>query len=437
MRLPPRLVLPAFLVLAALAVVAIVRGGENDYRIAFRVADAGQLIPGNDVTVAGQRVGAVTAVGLAPDRRARIELRIDDDRWRPLRRGTRAAITPGGLAGQSNRVVALEPGPRDGPRIADGGELAAADVRGIVDLDHVLTALDARTRGRLARLLRRADANLAGTGPDGARTLDAAGPAVTAAGDLLSDVAAEEPAIDRLLRSADALTGTIAAHEQDLRVGLRSTRRVVGTVAEHRAELTRTLERSPALVRDATATLRRARPTLVRLQPTIDAAAPLVGPLTVLARRLDASGPRLLAALADGADLVDRAGPLLDRLPGLLPQIETGLRDVRSTLRTLVPAMDQIRPYVPDVLGGFTAGFAGTAGGYYDANGNYGRASVNLGAGLFDGILPNLLPNLLGQKGIRTGLTNRCPGSAAAPAADRSNPWVPAGVHCDREDDER
>lgn len=437
MRLPTRLVLPLFVVLAAIAVVVIVGGGSRDYRVSLRLADAGQVIPGNDVTVAGQRIGTVTDVGLAADRQARIQLRITDEHWQPLHRGTRATITPGGLAGQSNRVIALEPGPRSAPRIADGGALDPADVRGIVDLDHVLTALDARTRGRLARMLRRADANLAGTGPDGSRTLDAAGPAVTAAGDLLQDVSGQEPALDRLLRSADALTGTIAAHEGDLRQGLRSTREVIGTVAAHRADLTRTLERSPALVRDATLTLRRARPTLTRLEPTIDAAAPLVEPITTLARRLDGSGPRLLSALGDGSDLVRLADPLLDRLPAVLPEIRTGLDDVRTTLRPLLPVMNQIRPYVPDVLGGFTSGFAGTAGGYYDANGNYGRASVNLGGGLLDGFLPNLLPNLLGQKGIRTGLVNRCPGAAAPPAADSSNPWVPAGVHCDRGDDER
>jgi len=435
MRQPRRVLVPAALIVALALAATLLLAPSGDHRVRMRLLDAGQLVRGNDVTVAGRPVGRVADVRLAPDRRAEVELRIDDQALWPLRHGTRAVVTAGGLAGRSNRSVALEPG--DGPPIADGGLLDDADVRGLVDLDHVLATLDAPTRARLARTVRRTDAHLAGSGDDLRAALRAADPAAAAATDLLGDLADRDGELGRLLRSADALSATVAAHEDDLRAGLRDARRVVATVAARRDALSDLLARAPALVADGTRTLRAARRTVRRAGPTIDAAGPVVRPALALAERLRTGRVPLLRGLERAAALLDGLAPVVDRLPATMPAVTRGLEEARTTLRRVVPAMAQIAPYVPDVLAGFTGGFIGHAGGYYDANGHYGRLGIVLGGNLLEGLPTNLLPNLIGQQGIRTGLTARCPGAAAAPAPDGSNPWVPAGVDCDREDDQR
>lgn len=433
----PRIVLPAALLVVGALVAVLVAGRASDYRVLLRTPDAGQLVRGNDVTIAGRPVGRVSDVRLAQDRQAEVELRIADD-VAPLPRGTRATITAGGLAGRSNRTVALEPGPRAGGRtIPDGGALDPSDVRGLVDLDHVLSALDAPTRRRLARAVRRTDANLRGTGPGWNRTLEEAGPALGAVAGLAGDVAGREDEVRRLLRSADVLTGTLDRHEGDLRTGIASTARVLRTVAARRGDVDDLLARAPALVGDATRTIRASRRTIARLAPTIDAAAPLVGPLLRLADRLVDGRGALRTGLAQTAALLDAAGPVVARLPDVTPAITRGLRDARTTLRAVVAPMALIAPYVPDVLAGFSGGFVGNAGGYYDANGHYGRLGVVVGGQLVEGLPTNLLPSLLGQQGLRTGLTARCPGAGAPPAADRSNPFVPEGVDCEREHDQR
>ncbi|MEV4421103.1 MlaD family protein, partial [Patulibacter sp. NPDC049589] len=216
---PPvgRPLLGGLVALVVVAVLAVVLWPSGDYRVSLRAIDSGQLVPGNHVVVAGVPVGQVTAVTLDRDRRARIELRIDDHRWRPLPRGTRATITAGSLAGSRNRTVALSaPGPgAPGGTIADGGTLQDDEVVPLVDVDNVLTSLDAPTRRRLSGLLRSADRNLAGTGKDAQDALRRTAPALTATARVLRDVAAEEPAVAQLIDAADGLTGTLAAHEED------------------------------------------------------------------------------------------------------------------------------------------------------------------------------------------------------------------------------
>src|SRR5438132_2226278 len=90
-------------------------GGGTGYTAAFR--DASGLTPGNEVRVAGVKVGKVTAVTLRRDRGAmyvRVAFRVDDDTVR-LGTGTAATIRIKTVLGQ--KYLALAP--------AGGGKLAA------------------------------------------------------------------------------------------------------------------------------------------------------------------------------------------------------------------------------------------------------------------------------------------------------------------------
>jgi phospholipid/cholesterol/gamma-HCH transport system substrate-binding protein len=434
--LPVRRVATGLLALVLLVVLAVVLWPGADYRVALRAVDSGQLVPGNHVVVSGVPVGEVTAVTLDRDRRARIELRIEDGRWRPLPRGTRATITAGSLAGSRNRTVALVAPPTGAGRgaIPDGGTLADDDVAPLVDVDHVLSSLDAPTRRRITRLVRTADRATTGTGEDTQEALRRGGPAFDATARLLADVAGEEGTMGRLIDAAGGLAATLAAHESDLSGALEGARRTTGAVAAERRGLGRTLDRAPRLMASATRTLREVRPTIDRVGATVRRAAPLVDPAVRLTRGLADTAPSLRRATAGATDLAQDAGPLLRRAAGLLPALSTGMDDARTTLVAIRPLMEQIRPYTPDVLSGFTSAFAGAPGGYYDANGVFARVSVNAGGGLLEApdgpVDPGFVPRLLGQDGYLTGLTNRCPGGAAPPAQDAQSPWKPAGVDC-------
>ena len=70
--------LGVLLAAAAVALVTLgVSGTSGNYRVDAIFDNADYLISGQDVKIAGARVGQVAAVKLTPDRKARVEMRID------------------------------------------------------------------------------------------------------------------------------------------------------------------------------------------------------------------------------------------------------------------------------------------------------------------------------------------------------------------------
>ena len=153
--------------------------------------------------------------------------------------------------------------------------------------------------------------------------------------------------------------------------------------------------------------------------------------------------PRLLPLLRTLGPVAQNARPALRDLRLLLPDVRrvlTGLPALDAAARPAFaatvdavagarPIVAGARPYVPDILNGLFGGFGGDVGGYYDANGAYGRVGV-YGAG-------NTLAGLLNAGpagGESSGNLARCPGAATQPGPDGSNPWLDAGIPCDPED---
>src|SRR5437016_27304 len=122
------------LLLAAVAAALLLHRG-SEYTLHARFVDAGQLVKGGLVQVAGKRVGTIADIRLTDDNQADVVLHIHDSALTPVHRGTIARIRAIGLAGIANRFVDLTPGPSSAPAIADGGVLDAAHTRPIVDLD--------------------------------------------------------------------------------------------------------------------------------------------------------------------------------------------------------------------------------------------------------------------------------------------------------------
>jgi len=103
---------------AALAVVAevLVNPGGPAYVVNARFANASQLVKGDLVQVAGVPVGSISKISLTEDGEAQVAMKIKDDEYRPLRRGTRAIIRQASLSGVANRYVDLQLPPGDQTR---------------------------------------------------------------------------------------------------------------------------------------------------------------------------------------------------------------------------------------------------------------------------------------------------------------------------------
>lgn len=426
--------LAVVIALAFLVVTAL--NGTGGYTLHARFYDAGQIVPGDLVNVAGQRVGKVAAVTLADNGQADVELDLSDG---PLHRGTHLRIRAVGQAGIANRYIDVTPGPKDAPELPDGAVLPTQDTHGIVDIDQVLNGFDARSRRRLKQLLREgADIYAGSTARAANAALARLNPAIGQTARMTEELVRSEPALERLVSAGAQVAATLAGREGDVEGGVRDTARTLRALAAERRSLTDLIGRAPAVLDQAQGTLARTRTALAELDPVVQKLRPLAEPTAELLRRIVPTGRDAIPVLGRLRALL----PALDRtLQGLPPLTHVALPAVKSTVssvRRSLPVFRALRIYAPDVVLGLMDGFLGNISSYYDAAGHYGRIVFGENVGLLTHFLGKLEPPIKGPLGnvLRTGLTARCPGAAAEPAADGSNPIHPEGL-CDPKQDHR
>ena len=110
---PARIAAVAAVLIAFAVVVVLLFGGGDGVKYTLMFQTGGQLVPGNQVLVAGQPVGTVDSIDLTDDNQAAIAVTMQQ----PLREGTTALIRTTSLSGVANRYISLTPGPNNAPEI--------------------------------------------------------------------------------------------------------------------------------------------------------------------------------------------------------------------------------------------------------------------------------------------------------------------------------
>jgi phospholipid/cholesterol/gamma-HCH transport system substrate-binding protein len=436
--------LAAVAALSILALTLLVRGPA--YEVGLTVSNASQLVKGDQVKVGGVPVGKVSKIGLADDGRAHLVLSLRDDELTPLHSGTKALIRSVSLAGIANRYVAILPGPNNAREIPDGGEIPADDATPEVDLDAVLNTLGPAAQRDLHDLV------AAGSGmitPETERQanegIEALNPALSQSAATARQIVRDQPAFERFILESANVVSAVASRRDDLDQVVGNTAGALDALAARSHELDRTLVKLPDTLRSANTTLVNVRATLADLRPALRDARPAAPLLSALLERLSPVARRAIPVVARTQRAVDRPGSdadLLGVVGGFAPLAKEALpafESLRATLSDALPIVREARPYTPDVMGGLVNGFGGTTGGYYDANGHYARIAFEGGPySLANGgsVVP-MPPSHDGLSGYRKGLTSRCPGAAAQPARDKSNPFKTADTPCRPEDSPR
>jgi len=457
------------LVVAIIAVVVVLMGGGESYRVTANFQNASQLVNGNLVEVAGVKAGTIKSIELADDGTALVEMDISSE-YAPLSENTVAVIRSQGLAGVANRYVQLNmpEGDRQGKMLEDGDTLKLSNTISEVDLDQLFNALNKGTIGDLKNVVKGFEVANAGVGPQTNKSFEYLNPFLSTSRNVLSELSSDDARLDRFIVDAATLSETLADRSSDLTGFVRNSDQALGAIAAENVALTETLSKLPDFMRNFNTTGVNLRATLDDLDPLVDASIPVarkLKPFTAAlrgfaidavptVRRLDAiirrpganndltELTRLQVPLANIATgMVQRNG---ESRPGALP-VST------QALRRGLKQLAFFRPYTTDLVAWFDDfGHSGV----YDANGGIGRISTTFNAftispatGLPDLLNPDsLISTVLGGAGgggssspaalIANGLTvdqlERCPGSNERDPGDGSTPFTDDGaLDCD------
>ncbi len=165
---------------AAFAVVALSAGDEGggDYKVRAIFENAGFVIAGEDVKVAGVKVGSIDAVEVTDDYKAAVVLDITDEGYQDFRQDAECLVRPQSLIGErfveceltQARAAGTDPPPElerieDGP--AEGQYLLPVErTAKSVDLDLVNNIMREPVRQRLSIILSDLGIGVAGRGKD-------------------------------------------------------------------------------------------------------------------------------------------------------------------------------------------------------------------------------------------------------------------------------
>jgi phospholipid/cholesterol/gamma-HCH transport system substrate-binding protein len=244
------------------------------FRINVELDNAQAVTPGQGQTaqVAGVRIGDIADVRLR-DGRALVGLDVDA-RYRDLiHRDARAQLRP--RTGLKDMYVQIFPG-RAGPPVREGFTIPVSASLSDVDLDEILSELDARTRDYVTLLANGGGEGLHRRGDDLARVFERFGPTVHDLSRVTHAVSGERLALRRLVTSLSLVNRTLARKPRDLSRLVSTASTTLRAFASEDGNLRGAVtELAPAL-RQATTTLRAVAPFAAQLAPTTRALLPAV-----------------------------------------------------------------------------------------------------------------------------------------------------------------
>ena len=436
-------------VLAAVSLVAITLfgSGSGGYTVRARFLNAGQLVKGNPVQTGGVPIGSVKGIRITDDGRAEIELKIDD-RYAPLRRGTRAAIRQFSQSGLANRYIDLELPPLTDRTIPDGGVIDTDKTVTQVDLDELYNTLDAPTRKSLQDFFEGSAAQWRGRADEANIGFQYLNPALSTSSRLFSELTKDTPQLERFLVDSSRLVSAVAERRDDLAALIGNLNQTTRALGSQKQALAESIGRLPPFMRRANTTFVNLRATLDELDPLVDASKPVAKRLQPFLSQARAFAADAQPTVRDLSRTIRRGGrdnDVIDLLRSFPPleriAVETGKRsyapggqpyDLGETRGAFPETVDALegggkeigfaRPYTTDFLGWFDD--FSTTGGGFDALGATARGFISL-----SGVLH---PDTIDTKQYR-----RCPGGAEAPAPDGSNVLSPdeqEALGCTEED---
>jgi phospholipid/cholesterol/gamma-HCH transport system substrate-binding protein len=307
------------LALAAAATFTLGAGdGGGSYKVRAIFDNAGFVIPGEDVKVAGVKVGKIDSMDITRDFKAVVVLDIQDAAYQDFRTDARCQVRPQSLIGEKfvectptqKRAADTEAPPA--LRKIDEGEgegqylLPVENTEKSVDLDLLNNIMRLPYRQRLSLVVSELGTGLAGRGSELNQVIRRADPALKEVDKVLALLASQNKVLSDLARDSDATLAPLAREREHVSGFIEHSSDVAEATAERRDDLEADIERLPRFLQEL-------RPTMRRIGGLADEATPVFSDLGDAApdinRLIRALGPFSKAAIP-AVDSLGEAGKI-------------------------------------------------------------------------------------------------------------------------------
>jgi phospholipid/cholesterol/gamma-HCH transport system substrate-binding protein len=282
---------------------------------------------GQSVQVAGVKIGQITSVKLE-DGRARLRLDIEPQNEGLIRTDAKAMLRP--RTPLKDMYVQILPGSKDAPAAKENHVVPVANTSVDINMDEVLSTLDARTRDYVVLLASGAGGGLKRRGKDLAEVFRRFGPTMADLRRVNQAVGQEHRALRRVVTSIADLNGELARNPEDLSQLVDASAATFSAFASEDDNLRTTLSELPPTLRQTRETLRDVRPFARELGPATRALTPAV-------RALDRANERVRPFAREARPVVEKEiRPFVRRARPLVADLAPAATDLSATIPELV-----------------------------------------------------------------------------------------------------
>lgn len=423
--------LPAIAAIAG-AVVVVVLGtgaGEQDgsYLVRAEFRNASFLVAGEEVRIAGVKVGTIKSLDVTPRKTAAVVLEITRHGFRDFRRDATCTIKPQSLIGE--KFVECRPTQPRAPGVAVPPPLRVirdGEGKGQRHLPVTQTmrpivgnTLRLPFRQRLSLVLNELGAGLAGRGADLRTIIRSADPALRETDRVLAILERQNRALSELARDSDRILAPLARDRARVASFVDRAAETAAATADRRGALGETLDRLPRFLSELRPTMTRLGGLADEMTPVVSdlgAGAPDVNRVVAQLRPFSRAATPALAALGDATVEGRRA---LDKARPVVRELRTFARAARPLGANLGALLTSVRDTggIQRLMDFVFYSVAATNG--FDRFGHYLRASlvVNLCATYVTVRNPECSANFTAGAGARTA---RARTARARPASART-----------------
>ena len=317
-----RVLAVATVLIAASALAVFATGASNDdsgnYRVRAIFMNAFSVIKGEDVKIAGVKVGKIESLDVTPDHKAAVVINVTEPGFNDFRRDAECTIRPQSLIGEKFVECTLtQPRPKGAQtppplrKIERGpgkGQylLPASQTSRPVDLDLLNNVFRVPYRQRLSIILNELGTGLAGRGDDLRTAVRNANPALKETDKVLAILALQNKTLQNLASDGDTILAPLARDRAQVADFVVRANTTAQATAERSGALEQNIQKLPGFLREL-------KPTMTRLGALSDQMTPVLTDLGAQApainRLIKQLGPFSQAATPALSSLGDASIP--------------------------------------------------------------------------------------------------------------------------------